>query len=69
MQTLTITLEGDGDVRLVRTRVLDDAEALPTFIAVGKVLGDEPSRRRGRRPATSSSDDTTTSPTNPEAEG
>lgn len=69
MQEITITMKGDGDVELTRTRAFEDAEALPVFIALGKTLGDDPPKRRGRRAATASSDDTAILPATPETEG
>lgn len=69
MQTITISMSGDGDVELTRTRAFEDAEALPVFIALGKTLGDEPPRRRSRRSASAPSDDTATAVTTPETDG
>lgn len=69
MQEITITMKGDGDVELTRTRAFEDAEALPVFIVLGKTLGDDPPKRRGRRAATASSDDTPTVPATPETDG
>lgn len=69
MQEITITMRGDGDVELTRTRAFEDAEALPIFIALTKTLGDEPPKRRGRRAASAPSDDPVPAATTPETDG
>jgi hypothetical protein len=57
MQEITITMMGDGIVDLIRVRSFGDSEALGVFIALMKIHGDEPWKRRGRRAVGSTSDD------------
>jgi hypothetical protein len=68
MQEITITMKGDGDVELIRKRILDDTEALSVFIALGRTLGDDPPKRRTRRTAGTPTDDPAGTSTTPDAE-